>query len=145
MQPADAQLRQQLDLKYKKFDEAMNMSDAAAAAAFFTEDAVLVTDAGPVYGREAIEKHYANLFETLRVIDHLTKADSYSPRVLGTANNEACSNGKWSLTLQTKAGDPVPLKGYWSEVYLRAGDAWKVRMQTWNVTPASAPYTQSSQ
>jgi hypothetical protein len=35
-------------------------------------------------------------------------------------------------------GDPVPLKGYWSEIYVREGDALKVRMQTWNITPAEA-------
>jgi|SRR5258707_909349 hypothetical protein len=46
---ADPQLRQQLDAKSKKFDEAFNNNDAAALAAFFTEDAVLVTDTGPVY------------------------------------------------------------------------------------------------
>jgi ketosteroid isomerase-like protein len=40
----DPQLRQQLDAKSKKFDDACNNNDAAAVAAFFTEDAVLVTD-----------------------------------------------------------------------------------------------------
>jgi ketosteroid isomerase-like protein len=40
----------------KQSEDAWNKNDAAALAAMFTEDAVIVTDSGPVYGREAIEK-----------------------------------------------------------------------------------------
>jgi uncharacterized protein (TIGR02246 family) len=55
----DPQPRQQLDAKIQKYNEAFNKNDAGAVAAFFTEDAVLVTDKGPIYGLEAIEKHFA--------------------------------------------------------------------------------------
>ena len=71
----DPQLRQQLDAKSKKFDEACNNNDAAAVAAFFTEDAVLVADTGPVYGREAIEKSYADMFQKWRVSNQISKRD----------------------------------------------------------------------
>jgi SnoaL-like protein len=54
----DPQLRQQLRAFSKKVSEAWNNNDAAALAAHFTEDAVLLEDTGPIYGREAIEKHY---------------------------------------------------------------------------------------
>jgi ketosteroid isomerase-like protein len=134
----DPQLRQQLDAKYKKYDEAFNNNDAAAVAAFFTEDAVLVTDTGPVYGRKAIEKSYADQFQKWRVSNHIGKPDQYSPHIIGTAGDEAWSSGEWSLTLQPETGDPIPLKGHWSEIYVRDGDAWKVRMQTWNITPEPA-------
>ena len=110
----DPQLRQQLSAKCKKYDEAFNNNDAAAVAAFFTEDAVLVTDRGPVYGREAIEKSYADMFQQWRVSNHIGKPDQYSPHVIGTAGNEAWSNGEWSLTLQGQTGDSIPLKGNWS-------------------------------
>jgi ketosteroid isomerase-like protein len=44
MKTPDLQLRQELlDTIYEKWDEASNNNDAAARAAFFTEDAVLVT------------------------------------------------------------------------------------------------------
>jgi hypothetical protein len=47
---ADPQLRQRLVDVIKKHADAMNNNDAAAAAACFTEDAVYVTDSGPVNG-----------------------------------------------------------------------------------------------
>ena len=136
MKTPDPQLRQQLDAKSKKYSDAMNKNDAAAVAAFFTEDAVLVNDSGPVYGRKAIEKSFVDFFQDWRVNDHVTKRDQYSPHIIGTAGDTAWSNGEWSLTLQGKTGDPIQLKGYWSSVDVREGDAWKDRMQTWNITPA---------
>ena len=56
-------------------DEAFNNNDAAALAAFFTEDAVQVTPEGPIYGREAIEKQFADLFTQIHVSEHINKTD----------------------------------------------------------------------
>ncbi len=98
-----------------KYDEAYNKNDAATLAALFAEDAVVVTDTGPIYGREAIEKHYADLFQKLHFSNHLDKRDQYSPHIIGTAGNEAWSNGEWTQTLQSQKG-PIQLKGYWSEI-----------------------------
>jgi ketosteroid isomerase-like protein len=133
---SDPQLREQLDAKSKKFDEACDNKDAAAVAALFTEDAVLVNDTGPVYGRKAIEKSFADLFQKWSVSNHISKRDRYSPHIIGTAGNEAWINGEWSLTLQGQNDGPYHLKGYWSSVDVREGDACKDRMQIWNITPA---------
>jgi uncharacterized protein (TIGR02246 family) len=46
---------------------ASDNNDAAAVASLFTEDAVLVTDSGPVYGRDAIEKYYTAVFKKSRI------------------------------------------------------------------------------
>ena len=131
----DPQLRQQLDAKIEKYNEAWDKNDANAVAAFFADDGVLVTNEGPIYGREAIEKHFTDVFQNLHFSNHVDKADQHSPHAIGTAGKEMWANGEWSLTLQEKSGDPIPLKGYWSEIYVREGDALKVRMQMWNITP----------
>jgi ketosteroid isomerase-like protein len=142
MNKVDPQIIEQLNAKYQKYDEAFNKNDAAAVASFFTEDAVLLTDQGPIYGREAIEKYQSDAFKQFRFINHVAKPDQYSPHTIGREGNELWSNGEWSLTLQGETGDPIPLKGYWSEIYVREGDAWKVRLQTWNITPAQPTATE---
>jgi hypothetical protein len=69
----DPQLRQVADALSKKFDEAYDNNDAAAVAALFTEDAVLVTTQGPIYGRKAIEKHYEGVFQKVHFSNHIAK------------------------------------------------------------------------
>jgi ketosteroid isomerase-like protein len=96
---ADSQIRQQLDTLDQEIDEAFNNGDPAALAASFTEDAVLVNDTGPVYGREAIEKYYADLFQKVHLSNWLTMIDQNSPHVLGTAGNEMWETGDWSGTI----------------------------------------------
>jgi ketosteroid isomerase-like protein len=135
----DSQLRQVIDALTKKTDEAYNNGDAASMAALYTVDAVLVTDAGPIYGREAIEKHYANLFQRIHFINHLSKADENSPHIVGTAGNETWSNGKWSQTIKGQNFGPIQLKGYWSSITVREGDTWKKRLDIWNITYSFGP------
>jgi ketosteroid isomerase-like protein len=109
--------------------------DAAALALTFTEDAVLVTDTGPVYGREAIEKYYLDLFKQVHFSNQTANLDQYSPHNIGAAGNEVWSTGQWSTTIQVNGGGPIKLKGYWSSIVFREGDIWKRRMQILNVTP----------
>jgi ketosteroid isomerase-like protein len=84
----------------QEYEEAFNNGDAIAMAATFTEDSVLVSDTGPIYGREAIGKYYEALFEQIRFSDHICKSDQSSPRIIGTTGNEAWSNREWSATIQ---------------------------------------------
>ena len=73
------QLRKQLDEKIKKYDDGWNNNDAVALAAFFTEDAVYVTDRGPICGREAIEKHFTDLFRNVHFSRHIANAPPLRP------------------------------------------------------------------
>jgi uncharacterized protein (TIGR02246 family) len=129
----DPQLRQKLAGVIAKHADAQNKNDAAAAAACFTQDAVLVTDRGPVNGREAIEKWYADLFKGMQNSDHVITIDQDSPHVLGTAGNEIWATGGWSSTIKGENYGPLQVKGYWSVI--RVGDDWKIRMLTFNDTP----------
>jgi ketosteroid isomerase-like protein len=96
----DPQLREALVAYNKKEDEAWNNNDAVALAALYTEDAILVNDTGPIYGREAIEKHYADVFKQVHFSNHLETGDQYSPHIIGTAGNEAWTSGEWTTTLK---------------------------------------------
>ena len=75
------QQRQQLLALAKKFEDAWNSNDAVALAALYTEDAVEVTDQGPIYSREAIEKMYADLFKQVHFSNHIGKPDQYAPHI----------------------------------------------------------------
>jgi len=128
---------QQLGALGKNWVDAMNNNDAAALAALLTQDAVFVTNTGMVYGREAIVKWYADDFQEWHHSNHVTKGDPNSVRIVGTADNVAlASSGEWSETIQGKTGDPIHLEGYWSSICAREGNDWKIRMLTWNMTPA---------
>jgi uncharacterized protein (TIGR02246 family) len=132
----DPMLRQRLAEVIKKHADAMNNNDAAAAAACFTEDAVYVTDGGPINGRGAIEKWYADLFQKLHFSDHLITIDPDSPHILGTDGKQMWATGGWSTTIKGENLAPTPIKGYWTVI--RAGDDWKIRMIMSNVAPAPA-------
>jgi uncharacterized protein (TIGR02246 family) len=134
----DPQLREALVAYNKKEDEAWNNNDAVALAALYTEDAILVNDTGPIYGREAIEKHYADVFKQVHFSNHIETGDQYSPHIIGTAGNEAWTGGEWTTTLKGQNFGPVDAKGNWVEIYRREGDDWKIRLDIWNVTPAAA-------
>jgi ketosteroid isomerase-like protein len=139
----DPQIIQQLEEIGRKNDDAFNRNDAAAEAELFTDNAVFVTPRGLVYGRQAIEKWHADVFQRWHHSNHLTKGDQTSPPVVSTTGNEAWWVGEWSNTLQTQNGR-MDVKGYWSAVYVREGDAWKVRMLSYNVNMTPPPAAASA-
>jgi ketosteroid isomerase-like protein len=131
----DPQIAQQLEAIGRTSDDGFNKGDAAAIAALFTQDAVLLLEDGPVYGKPAIEKWLEALFQNVRFSNHLTKADQKAPPILSKAGNEAWWFGEWSTAVQGQNGPAQQAKGYWSAVHVREGDAWKTCMLTIIQTP----------
>jgi uncharacterized protein (TIGR02246 family) len=126
----DPQLRQMIDEFAKKYAEAVNNNDAAAVAAFYTEDGVFVTTDGPKYGHDAILNFYADLFRQFHFSNYSSKADQYSPRLIGTDGSETLEIGEWSCTVEGHDGSPIQLKGYYSSIDVRKGGGWKISMVT---------------
>ena len=131
----DPKVIEQLNAISKKFDEAVNSNDADAITALFTEDAIFVTDTGPLYGLQAIEKQWAEWFKGAHHSNHMSKPDPNSVRIVGTADKIGY-NGDWSETDEPPNGKPFQLKGYWLAIDTREGDAWKIWMLGYNLTPA---------
>jgi ketosteroid isomerase-like protein len=133
----DPQLREKLVAAIKKHTDALDKNDAAAVAANFTEDGILVTPGGPISGREVIEKYYADDFKQgFHSSNNIVTPDEDSPHILGTAGNQMWATGGWSTDIKGKDFGPTQIKGYWSVI--REGDDWKIRMLTSNTTPAPA-------
>jgi ketosteroid isomerase-like protein len=135
----DPQLREQMLAFAKKYDQIWNDNDAAALAALFTDDAIEVTNTGPIYGRKALEKNWGDLFQKIHFSDHVSTVDQYSPHAIGNAGKEVWMNGEYSMTLKGQNFGPIEQKGYWCLILVRDGDAWKPRLQIWNIAQPPTP------
>lgn len=142
----DPQLREKLVAAIKKHTDALDKNDAAAVAANFTEDGVSVEQDGSSFGREAIEKLWADRFQKVHFSDNVATPDEDSPHIIGTDGKEMWATGSWSATIKGENFGPTQIKGFWSVI--REGDDWKIRMLCSNVTPAppatSSPTASSS-
>jgi uncharacterized protein (TIGR02246 family) len=136
---ADPQTTEKILALMKALNDAHNNNDAAARAAFYTRDAVFVQpQGGPITGRQAIEKWFADVYQRWHPKNSIHKVDGNAFHLIGTAGNEAWATGEWSETGQGKNGEPVPIKGYWVCIFVREADDWKIRMMAGNKTPQPA-------
>jgi ketosteroid isomerase-like protein len=117
----------------KKQSDAFTNKDAAALAALFTEDAVLVAPDGIFAGRHAIEKRYEGTFQRWPLTLFNDPRDCH----LNAIDNAVWSYGEWTGTLQGDTG-PVFVRGYFSAIYVREGDDWKIRTLTLTERPRPA-------
>jgi ketosteroid isomerase-like protein len=120
-----------------KREEAFTNKDAAAVAALFTEDAVLVAPDGVFAGRQAIQKRYEDTFQEWSSM-LLSDPREWQPLPLKAIDNAVWSVGEWWGTLQSQAG-PVFVTGYSSAIYVLEGDEWKIRLLTLTEHPRPAP------
>jgi uncharacterized protein (TIGR02246 family) len=139
----DPKLRERLISRFKALTDALDKNDAAAVAANFTEDAILVTSYGQFSGRQAIEHWYAELFTDIRTSNNRVTVDENSPRILCTAGNELWATGKWSHTLKGPAGS-TEVKGYWSTIAILEGDRWNILMFCPTITSSPAALSTAS-
>src|SRR5271165_1326372 len=136
----DPKLHEEFIALDKKFDDAFINGDAAAMAAFYAEDAVIIPhDGPPIYGREAIQKHFQDIFTKIHFSKHLSKPEQYSPHIIGAAGNEVWSTGEYSQTFQVENGSPLQISGHFLDIDVREGDALKYKVQTYNFSGPPVP------
>lgn len=110
------------------WNKATQQKDAAGLAALYTEDAVHVTPQGLISGRTAIEKENMELFKVY------TPDPSRVEHISMVGNGIMLRAGTWGGTYNSPSG-PVHLTGYWSDTDVRDGNMWKIRQETFNMTP----------
>ena len=118
--------------------EAFTNKDAAAVAALFTEDAVLVAPDGLFSGRQAIEKRYEETFQQRPLTLFNDPRDCH----LKAIDNAVWSFGEWGGAVQGQTG-PGTVKGYFSAIYVREGDAWKIRILTLTERPRLSAHAEA--
>ena len=138
----DPKLRERFISRFKALSDAFDKNDAAAVAANFTGNAILLTWFGEFWGRQAIEHWYAELFKEVQASNNLVTVDEDSPHTLGTASNELWATGKWSQTLRGQNAS-MERKGYWSAVAILEGDDWSIRMLSLNYATRAPAATAS--
>jgi hypothetical protein len=137
----DPQTRQQLEAIIKKYEEAFNKHDAAAVAAFYTEDAVLDSPLGVFSGRAGVEKYYLEVFQQFNSTDLVIRLDyiyafgtdgfnrvfGENRRIGGKIPNygvhDVCAIGKFTANIPSGQSG-----GNRSAIYTPEGDAWKIRV-----------------
>lgn len=91
---------------------------------------------GPAFGREAIQKLWADRFQHVQFSNDKVTVDEDSPHILGTDGKQIWATESWSATIKGKDRGPKDIKGFWTVI--RESDDWKIRNLTSNVTPEQA-------
>jgi uncharacterized protein (TIGR02246 family) len=118
--------RRQIEQLAATFSERYNKQDAGAIASMFTKDAVRVTSgvSAASVGPQAIEETFKTQFKGgFRHIDLVI--EQVSP--FGT--DAAITVGAYQITGQGQGG-PLKVDGRWTEVEVREGGVWKIRLST---------------
>ena len=121
-------VEQELSEGTRKFSEAYNRGDAAAAADHYTEDAKLLpANREMVSGKRAIEEFWKTAMNAgVRRID-LEAAE------VGYDGNMGYVRGVSTVTIQPEGGREISDRGKYLVVLRRqADDSWKVALDIWN-------------
>jgi hypothetical protein len=116
----DPETRQEIEATYNKRIDALKKEDAAAYAALYTQDAVLVNATGYgddlISGQEAIRKTFENILSagSSRI------SDARILEMHPVGNNEICAITEY-IWLRHQLLHSV-------SIYVRDADEWKVRM-----------------
>ena len=102
--------------------KAMLANDAAACAALYADDAVLVLPgSGAIKGKKAIADAYAGWLKDVKVTDAAVMDSHYR-----SAGHVSAGWGAWKVTTVPKAGGaPTTETGTWSAVAVEKDGAWK--------------------
>jgi uncharacterized protein (TIGR02246 family) len=123
-QTSDRDVWQAGDLVVQAHNKAIQARDAAGVAALYSEDVIVLTPDGPMYGRAAVEKFCAGLFKVL-----VTMEPAKLDKAIMVGDALRLRTGSYSGVIQSPNG-PMPIKGYWSTTDVLDGDSWKIRMES---------------
>ncbi len=115
--------------------DAFNQGDAAALAAFYTEEAKLLEPNSPLtVGRENIQAIFQGFFDTGALELQLPEIE------LSVNGDMAHRVGKYTLTIMPEEGDAIIDNGKYVEIWKRVNGSWKIDVDIWNSSlPLPAP------
>ncbi len=128
---ADQNLKQEMEAKRSAFLESFNRRDCAGIAALYASGGVMVNAAGP---HTNIAEECEGTFKA--GFDH---EDVALTEVSPLGADTAIVMGEWRLTGKNQSGAPIEIAGLWTEVDVREGGKWKIRMLTAVRKPPQPP------
>ena len=124
--PALAQDKATIQSLSDQFAKAFNAGDAAAIAALYTEDAIILPPGGEMMkGKSAIQAFWKGATEQLGD-GKLTTVD-----VKPLGNEAAREFG--TFTFRTKGAQPQEITGKYVVVWEKVGGDWKLATDIWNM------------
>jgi uncharacterized protein (TIGR02246 family) len=119
---AGAAVKHGLQTIDEKWMKAMLAGDAAAVAAVYAEDAVLVLPGSPaIKGRKAIQEAYAGWFKANKIVDVALTESHYE-----SSGNISTGWGSWKMTTAPAAGGaPTTQTGTFAAVAMKKNGVWK--------------------
>jgi uncharacterized protein (TIGR02246 family) len=103
-------------------------------ASLFTDDGWRITDDGPIFGKEALLKHFEAL---VKVVD---LGNSYIDQVKALDENNIQATGRWEATVKLPDQAPKQTGGFWVITQTKQKDGnWKWAMEGYNVKVPPPP------
>jgi uncharacterized protein (TIGR02246 family) len=127
--PSQADFEAAISKLHDAYLAAWNAGDAAALAAFYTDDAVVMPANAPtVSGKEAIQSYFQAQFGQFSQEQAASKAEAVA------AGDWAFTRGTYTLKLTPKAGGKaIEDSGKYLDILARQSDgSWKMARQIWN-------------
>lgn len=111
----------------RKFSEAFMRGDAAGVAALYTDDARLMPpDAPASSGADAIRQFWEGAMR-MGIKEAALETVEVKP-----CGDYACEIGRFTLSVETGAGERARQTGKYVVIWKREGGAWKLDVDIWN-------------
>ena len=127
-QQIDPQKREQIEHMMMAYGANIDKKDAAAVAAFYTDDAVVLSPTSPTMvvksGKDEITKYLQTMF------DREYKIEGKTTSITPLGDDAAIVLGEYHATGKTSAGHEFNVIGYWSAVDVLNSNSWKIRLLT---------------
>ncbi len=127
------QVRTEIEAVNEKFIAALNRGDAAAIAALYTEDAILLPpNSGMLEGKEAAQAFWQG------GLDMGIKEGELETASVEAQGDTAYEIGKYKLTIEPPGGPTIKDEGKYLVVWKRQGGSWKLHADIWNTSLPAA-------
>lgn len=125
-----AQVQKAIEEANLKFGEAFRQADAAAVAALYTDDAILLPpNSDMIRGKQGIESFWQV------VIDMGVKDAALTTVEIMGVGDMVCEIGQYALTIQPEGQEAMEDKGKYVVIWKQAEDgSWNLHVDIWNTS-----------